>query len=246
MIAIQLLVVVYLGTYLALNAPAYFKQARFTARGSDLSSELAGQFLPLESLSASLAGADFPGIEIELSPNVSMLPTTSGQTEPPKPVIPYVDPDVFVPYTVTVPRIGVRAPLVKIDVNTDKAQQSGLAQGVIHIPDTPEPGELGNAFYAGHSSDYLFKSGAYKTVFALLPNLVKGDYFILTSDSKAYYYTVNETVVTSPNDTSVMTRGGGKEKLASLQTSYPVGTARQRFVVVGKLSGVVDASKLKR
>ena len=249
----QLFVVAYIATYLLLNAPAYYKQARFAVSGSDLSSELTGQYVPLETvreLSASLEQVQpsrFPGIEVVVDPSLSLGPTSGrSPAAPAEPLIPYVDPDLFVPYTVTVPRIGVRAPLVGISVNTEKEQQAGLAKGVIHIAETPEPGEPGNAFYAGHSSDYFFKSGSYKTVFALLPQLKKGDYFILTSDSTAYYYTVNETVITGPDDTSVMTRGAGQDKLASLQTSYPVGTAKKRFVAIGKLSGVADATKLKR
>lgn|GEM_PF-3435233 len=257
-VAAQLLVIAYIGTFLALNAPAFLKQARFAARGQDLSAELTGQYLPLETVNqfaASLAVASggsadaFPAMEIMIDPNAWNTPTQAVASKPAAPTpppIPYVDPNVFVPYTVTVPRIGVRAPLVSIAVNTNKAQQDGLAQGVIHIPGTPEPGELGNAFYAGHSSDYAFKKGEYKSVFALLPQLKKGDYFILTSDTKAYYFTAIETIITGPEDTSVMSRGGGKEKLASIQTSYPVGTAKKRFVVVGRLSHVVDASKLKQ
>jgi LPXTG-site transpeptidase (sortase) family protein len=255
-IGIQVLVVAYIGTFLGLNAPAYLKRAHFAASGGDLSGQIAGQYVPLETvnhIAASLSAAsatEFPGIEVQLDPNISLMPTTqasAAKPAPPKPdPIPYVDPNLFVPYTVTIPRIGVRAPLVPIEVNTEKAQQAGLAQGVIHIAGTPEPGEVGTAFYAGHSSDYFFKSGKYKSVFALVPQLKKGDYFILTNDSKAYYFTVNETVITGPNDTSVMHHDNGKEKFAALQTSYPVGTAAKRFVAIGSLTRVADASKLKR
>ncbi|MFH0831095.1 MAG: sortase [Parcubacteria group bacterium] len=255
-IALELVVLSYVATFLALNAPAYLKRAHFAASGRDLSTSLSGQYVPLETvneLAASLqttSPGTFPYVDVVLSPSISLYPEAgaadAGQGEPDKPKIPYVDPDVFVPYTVTLPRIGVRAPLVGIDVNSESTQQQGLAQGVIHIAGTPQAGDLGNAFYAGHSSDYFFKSGQYKTVFALLPELARGDYFIITNDTRAFYFTIKETVITGPEDTSVLDRGGGQERLASLQTSYPVGTAKKRFVAIGQLTRTVDASKLKR
>ncbi|MFO0704867.1 MAG: sortase [Candidatus Andersenbacteria bacterium] len=256
-IVAQVLVLAYMATFLALNAPAYLKQARFAASGHDLSGQLAGQYVPLETINhiaaslTSAAASEFPGLEIQLDPGISLTGQAGTQAasaaQPPKPApIPYVDPNVFVPYTVTIPRIGVRAPLISIKVNTEKAQQAGLASGVIHIAGTPEPGQVGTAFYAGHSSDYFFKNGSYKTVFALLPQLKKGDYFILTNDTKAYYFTVNEVVITGPDDTTVMHHDQGKQKYAALQTSYPVGTAQKRFVAIGSLTRVVDASKLEQ
>lgn len=258
-IGLQLMVLSYIVTFLLLNAPAYLKQARFAASGKDLSGSLAGQYVPLETLdsfvppvAAQTPDGQFPYLEVSINSSVSLYPDArpsqvGATTLPPeKPKIPYVDPNVFVPYTVTVPRIGVRAPLVGIATNTEKEQQAGLARGVIHIAGTPEAGEPGNAFYAGHSSDYLFKPGQYKTVFALLPELKRGDYFIITNDKRAFYFTVQETIITGPEDTTVLTRGGGKEKMASLQTSYPVGTAKKRFVVIGQLTRSLSSSELDK
>jgi LPXTG-site transpeptidase (sortase) family protein len=157
--------------------------------------------------------------------------------------LPTIDPSVFVPSTITVPRIGARAPIVEIESNTEKRQQAGLAHGVIHIYGTPAAGEPGNAFYAGHSSDFIFKLGEYKTVFALLPSLHQGDYFIISDDHTMRYFRVVETKVVGPRDTSVMERGGEGEAFATLQTSFPVGTAMERFVAIGKLERAVDVSQ---
>jgi LPXTG-site transpeptidase (sortase) family protein len=262
-IAVQLLVIVFLATFLFLNAPAYVKKARFAASGGDLSADLVGSFVPREavdSVAASVVTREpqpFPVIEISLlqvpsQHSTAPLPVLSqGQTAPTivtpsapaKPVIKPINPNIFAANTITIPRIGVRAPIVEIPVNTEKEQQKGLEKGVIHIMGTPGPGQEGNAFYAGHSSDFIGKKGKFKTVFALLPELHKGDYFILSDSTRAYYYTINETVITGPKDTTVMTRGGPGEKYASVQASFPVGSALKRFVVVGKLDRIVDASK---
>jgi LPXTG-site transpeptidase (sortase) family protein len=263
-IAVQVLVIVFLVTFLLLNSPAYVKKARFAASGRDLSADLVGSFIPREAIDSIATSAvthespQFPVIEISIAdipalgpsaplPVVSQgqtNPATTTPTAPAKPAITPINPNVFVPNTITIPRIGVRAPIVEIPVNTEKEQQKGLERGVIHIMGTPGPGEEGNAFYAGHSSDFFAKKGKYKTVFTLLPELHKGDYFIISDQSRAYYYTINETVITGPKDTTVMMRGKPGEKFASVQTSYPINTAKKRFVVVGKLDRIVDASSL--
>ncbi len=239
---------IYVVTFLILNGPAYWQKVKYVAAGNDLSNNLKGQYLDLDYLDQ-LEQADNQGGQppeqagsatssapvIHYNDTGSTAGTSGNATK-----IPFIDPNAFVKNTVTIPRIGVRAPLIDIQVNTQKAQQKGLEQGVVHIAGTPKAGQEGNAFYAGHSSDYLFKPGHYKTVFALLPELRKNDYFILSNDKQAYYYKINEVVITSPKDTSVLERGGPGKKFASLQTSYPVGTALKRFVVVGQLVKTIN------
>jgi LPXTG-site transpeptidase (sortase) family protein len=161
---------------------------------------------------------------------------------PATPARPTINPNQFVANTVTVPRIGARAPIVEIANNTEKVQQEGLTRGVIHIYGTPSAGQPGNAFFAGHSSDWFGKPGNYKNVFALLPEVRDGDYFIISNETAMYYYRVVETVITGPKDTTVLERGEGAP-FASLQTSYPVGAAHKRFVVVGKLERTVEVDK---
>ncbi len=254
-LALEIVGVVYIATFFALNLPAYVKKAHFAVRGQDLSAALDGSYVPLDALPvlpeepARAFGVppEYPEIEVELTaPASSGISTTNAATiqEPPDtaPPISPINPNQFVANTVTIPRIGVRAPLVEISRNTEREQQRGLSIGVIHLAETPRAGQPGNAFFAGHSSDFLFKTGNYKTVFALLPEIKKGDYFILSDKDHAYYYTIVETIITGPYDTSVLKRGGPAEAFASLQTSYPVGTAQKRFVAVGKLSRTV-ASK---
>lgn len=241
---------IYVVTFLVLNGPAYWQRVKFAAAGNDLSKKLDGQYVSVDYLDQldqsqtdlSQRPANKEGIAAKNKDNPvykAGSPSLSGPTPAASAKTTYINPNIFVANTVTVPRIGVRAPLIEIPVNTQSAQQKGLEQGVIHIAGTVRAGQTGNAFYAGHSSDYLFKPGHYKTVFALLPELRKNDYFILSDDKNAYYYRINEVVITSPKDTTVLTRGNKEKKFASLQTSYPVGTALKRFVVVGELQRTI-------
>lgn len=240
----------YLATFAILNAPAYSQQVRLAANGGDLSADVAGTYLPIEdvpeapsskfpytTVSLEAAGAQ-RAVAVPTRTAAATATSAAGATS-----LPTIDPSVFVPNSVTVPRIGARAPIVEIESNTEKRQQAGLAHGVIHLYGTPKAGQDGNAFYAAHSSDFIFKLGEYKTVFSLLPNLHQGDYFIISDDHTMRYFRVVETKVVSPKDTSVLARGGPGNPYATLQTSYPVGTALQRFVAIGKLEKAVDVAQ---
>ncbi|MFO0702830.1 MAG: sortase [Candidatus Andersenbacteria bacterium] len=233
--------VAFVATAALLNGPAYLQQVRYNLSGGDLSHDIAGTYVPIEQIPAAPAGQDFPYAEVSLGTAVPAPASSSSSTSPAPPLVPPVptiNSEEFVPNTVTVPRIGARAPIVELKSNTDKAQQAGLAHGAIHAYGTPAPGQPGTALIAAHSSDFIFKLGAYKTVFALLPELHSGDYFIVSDDHTMRYFRITQTVVVAPTDTSFTVHKDHAAYVA-LQTSYPVGTALKRFVAVGVLERTV-------
>jgi sortase A len=140
------------------------------------------------------------------------------------------------PNTIFIDRLAIVAPIVYTDENNEEAYQRALQNGVVHFPGTAHVGQLGNFYLFGHSSDFVWKAGNYKTVFALLPKISIGDQIVVSdSEGKAYVYKVLETKVVNPNDASVLSQGEYKRKLLTLQTSYPLGTALKRFIVVAEI-----------
>lgn len=140
------------------------------------------------------------------------------------------------PNQLAIPSIGMEAPLVYIATTDEVTIQHGLENGVVHYPNTAMPGEVGNAYYFGHSSDYAFKSGQYKTVFATLPRVEVGDAVYITDPAgKQFVYKVKDKKIVGPKDTSVLEQPSGKQKILTLQTSWPLGTALKRYVVVCEL-----------
>lgn len=140
------------------------------------------------------------------------------------------------PNQLRIPSLAISAPLVEAEQANEDSYQKALQNGVVHFPGTAKPGENGNAYYFGHSSDFAFAKGDYKTVFALLPKITEGaEIYISNQEGIEFKYLVVEKKVVNNNDVSVLDQRGNKEKLLSLQTSYPVGTALQRFVVVARL-----------
>src|SRR6185503_5630476 len=84
------------------------------------------------------------------------------------------------PNKLTIASIGVDAPVVYVNTKSETAFQEGLKSGVVHYPQTALPGQPGNVYIFGHSSDYSWSKGQYKTIFALLPRVAIGDIITIT------------------------------------------------------------------
>nr|AQS30109.1 hypothetical protein [uncultured bacterium] len=141
------------------------------------------------------------------------------------------------PDTVQIPGLGITAPLVYVDDTDVRTFQTGLANGVVHYPDTANPGGPGNAFYFGHSSDYISKPGHYKTVFALLPQINLNDEILITNQQgRLFSYRVISKQIVSATATEWLDQGDNHRRLLTLQTSYPIGTALKRYIVQAEMN----------
>lgn len=131
--------------------------------------------------------------------------------------------------------LGITAPINYVEEENEDEFQIGLRSGVVHYPDTALPGEFGNAYIFGHSSDMPTAVGDYKTVFALLPKIELDSVIEITApDGKLYKYKVADKFVVNPDATHLLAQDLSKKQL-TLQTSYPIGTALKRYIVVAYL-----------
>jgi LPXTG-site transpeptidase (sortase) family protein len=145
-------------------------------------------------------------------------------------------PTVWVAGSLSIPSLNIAAPLIYVSQRTEKTFQLGLQQGVVQYPGTALPGQLGNMYVFGHSSDYRWAKGSYKTVFAKLPNIKLGSEIKVTDGAgKLYTYQVIDTAIALPNETQYLSQGNYQKKLLTVQTSYPVGTALKRFLAIAEL-----------
>ncbi len=160
---------------------------------------------------------------------------------PAKPQI-NVDFDI-VPYEnrIIVPKIGKNIPLVDVELtkNVDFDHMENifmkeLEKGVIRYPGTARPGENGNAFIFGHSSNFPWMPGAYNQVFALLDKLTYGDEIIVYYNQKKYVYVIREKKIVKPGDVKVLNRNPESKEL-SLMTCWPLGTTLKRMIVFAEL-----------
>ncbi len=140
------------------------------------------------------------------------------------------------PNTLAIPSLGVTAPIQYATQKDEKHFQELLKSGVVHYPGTALPGKVGNMFIFGHSSDYAWSSGSYKTVLALLPKLKIGSEIkVVDKDGYIYTYIAKKIQVAAPTEIQWLSQDTGGKRLLTVQTSYPIGTALKRYLVIAEL-----------
>jgi LPXTG-site transpeptidase (sortase) family protein len=136
------------------------------------------------------------------------------------------------PDTIYIKSLDIRAPIKYAESNNEDVLQKALRDGVVQYPETAKIGRVGNTYIMGHSSDYAFSKGNYKTVFALLPNIELGaEILIANSEGRVFKYKVYDKFVAKKTDVHLLDQNTNEKRILTLQTSYPIGTALQRYIV---------------
>ena len=144
-------------------------------------------------------------------PKSDGVPTTTTTTEPPLP-----PPSGTAVAMIEIPRIGLRKAVVQGVGVPD------LKRGPGHYPNTPMPGQIGNAAIAGHRTTY----GA---PFFSLNELQPDDVIRVRTLQGLFEYKVSRTEVVHPSDLSVLKQT--KDAELTLTTCEPRYSARRRLVV---------------
>ncbi|MEW6476138.1 MAG: class E sortase [Actinomycetota bacterium] len=146
-------------------------------------------------------------------------PTTSTTVDPLR--LPPPPPSGDTVAHIRIPKIGVDQLVV---------QGVGLAdlrKGPGHYPETPLPGEQGNAAIAGHRTTY----GA---PFNRLGELVDGDEILVTTLKGSFTYTVARVHVVKPSQVEVL--NPTPTPTLTLTTCHPKYSAKERLIVVASLA----------
>ncbi len=142
-------------------------------------------------------------------------PTTA--TAPPIEPVPEGEPTAHI----RIPKIGVDKIVVEGVTLAD------LKKGPGHYPETPLPGQEGNAAIAGHRTTY----GA---PFNRLDELEKGDEILVETVQGDFRYLVEEQQIVKPTAVEVL-EDKGDDRL-TLSACHPKYSARERIIVVAKLA----------
>ncbi len=137
----------------------------------------------------------------------------------------------FSSYTLSIPKLGI----TKAFVSTVDTR---LSDHLVHYPGTALPPNLGSAVIFGHSTlPQFFNQKNYKTIFANLYKLKKGDTIVVSVDNIVYTYIVDRIAITGPENKTVFTqRQNGK--FLKLVTCTPPGTKWKRLVVQSRLQAI--------
>jgi len=139
----------------------------------------------------------------------------------PTPTAPPPPPDGDATARLAIPDIGVDKIVV------EGVSVSDLKRGPGHYPDSPMPGQPGNAAIAGHRTTY----GA---PFNRIDELDPGDEILVTTRQGSFRYEVSDTQVVSPDEVEVLDDFG--DNRLTLTACNPKYSARQRIVVVAQLA----------
>ena len=152
---------------------------------------------------------------------VAATRATSPTTLPPLPPAPTGSAVAII----RIPKIGVD------DAVVEGVGVEDLKKGPGHYPNTPMPGQVGNAAIAGHRTTY----GA---PFYRLNELSSGDDIFVTTRDGTYDYKVSSSNSVSPSDVAVL--NPTLDAQLTLTTCTPRFTASKRLVVVSTLISAAD------
>lgn len=99
-----------------------------------------------------------------------------------------------------------------------------LRLGPGHFPDTPLPGQLGNAAIAGHRTTY-------GQPFHDVDRLVVGDDIVVTTEAGRFTYVVDEISIVLPSDYQVVSTVDRSRATLTLTSCHPKWSAAQRIIV---------------
>jgi sortase A len=106
-----------------------------------------------------------------------------------------------------------------------------LNRAVGHIEGTPEPGQNGNVCIAGHRDGF----------FRVLKDIHQGDSIELITLNQNIRYVVDELLIVSPQDISVLQpRPNASLTLVTCYPFYFVGSAPQRFIVHASMAHLAE------
>ena len=123
----------------------------------------------------------------------------------------------------------LRIPDIGVDkIVVEGVSLSDLKRGPGRYPDSPLPGQPGNAAIAGHRTTY----GA---PFNRVDELEPGDQILVTTQQGSFEYRVTEQLIVSPSQVEVLEDFG--DNRLTLTACHPKYSARQRIVIVSELVG---------
>ena len=175
--------------------------------------------------------------------------TTAAPTSEPPTADSTVPADPATPTTTTVPVLPAAMPIPDAEkgvarleiprmglnrIVVEGATADALTKGPGHFPETPLPGQLGNAAIAGHRTTHL-------APFFDIDKLQPGDEIIVTTLNGRYVYNVTGTEVVAPADyAAVIPTTDVTKATLTLVSCTPRYSAKNRIIVRSEL--VPDAS----
>jgi sortase A len=153
---------------------------------------------------------------------------TPPEKEPTEPVV--------VPVEEGDPIARIEVPSIGVDnIVVAGVSKSDLKKGPGHYPETPMPGQLGNAAIAGHRTTY-------GQPFFDVDKLQVGDEITVTTLAGRFVYRVTGQQIVGPEDYQVVATTDPTVATITLTSCHPKYTARERIIISGELDEAASSA----
>jgi len=165
---------------------------------------------------------------------VSLKDYSLQQQVMPEVILPEIPPEAENSNILEMPQFGIKAPILQVETTNSKLIYKKLKQGVVLYPGSDIPGK-GYSIIIGHSSQYPWSPGRYKSVFSLLNELKQGDKIYVFWNKKPLVFEVKEKNIFLPwpkgTESTETVFPPSDEVTLILQSCWPVGIASKRVAV---------------
>jgi len=131
-------------------------------------------------------------------------------------------------------QFNIKVPILEVETPDSGTIYKKLKQGVVLYPGSDIPGN-GYSIIIGHSSQYPWSPGRYKSVFSLLNQLEQGDKIYVFWDRKPLVFEVRDKNIFLPwpkgTESTETIFPPSDEITLILQSCWPVGIASKRVAV---------------
>jgi LPXTG-site transpeptidase (sortase) family protein len=142
--------------------------------------------------------------------------------------------DSYKENTLILPQFEIEAPIIKVSNPNLNLIYQQLKKGVVLYPGSADPSK-GYSIIIGHSSQYPWEPGRYKSVFSLLNQFQKGDFFYVIWEGKFLIFQVEDKKIFLPfpkgQETTETIFPPEERPILVLQSCWPVGVALKRVAV---------------
>ena len=143
---------------------------------------------------------------------------------------------VVVPVEEGDPIARIEMPSIGVDnIVVAGVAKSDLKKGPGHYPETPMPGQLGNAAIAGHRTTY-------GQPFFNVDKLEVGDEITVTTLAGRFVYRVTGQQIVGPDDYHVVATTDPTVATITLTSCHPKYTARERIIISGELDEAASSA----
>jgi LPXTG-site transpeptidase (sortase) family protein len=136
--------------------------------------------------------------------------------------------------SIEIPKIGVVAPIVSPEGNSEEDFQRALKKGVLYYPQSALPGENGTTIILGHTAPANWPKINYDGIFNDLNELETGDEIFVYFGQRQYIFSVREKFFLNPGQ-DIPQDLTNSEPMLILLSCWPPGKDQKRIAIATEL-----------